>query len=91
MEEELLNQVVQVFMLNGVVTRNDIDSMDSRSVSRKLFDGLLELGYENAQAMEVQKNNYHDYSTVIYNTSEYSSEDARKYMLKNVLHDYIEF
>ena len=82
-----IDQVVEVYIDKGIVTRKDLECMDIRPTAGKLFSALRNKGYVDANIAEIGTQNYYDYSYVIFNMDMFTHEEAKEYMIKYVLID----
>ncbi|ARC84565.1 hypothetical protein U732_2961 [Clostridium argentinense CDC 2741] len=82
-----VEKTIKAYEKNGIVTRHDVATMDSHFGARRLYDALLEYGYDKAIIQEVFLPNRLDYSGVIFNIEEYSYEKTEEYMFNYVLSD----
>jgi len=84
----LLNQIeeiITVYLKEGLVTRKDVQSLDSRPFARTLEEEFKKLGYIEARYIEIALSDFHDFSGALYNSSKYTYEQVKSYMYKNVL------
>lgn len=79
-----IQKVIQVYNENGIVTRKDVNLIDSRVYGRKLIEEIKNMGYEEACYSEVHSEGYLDYTGVLFNSEVYSYEEAKNYVFKNV-------
>lgn len=92
MNNSEIEKTIKVYEENGIVTRNDVASMDMNSGSKVLFKALRDdLKRRNRSDKIVLKelglHGYFDYSSVIFNEEKYSHKEIEKYMIKYVLND----
>lgn len=78
----IINELKQ----NGIVTRNECPSLDSRSFGRGIVDELKKHVVVNANYTEASLKNFYDYSGVVYDPNRYTTEEATDYLIKNVLY-----
>lgn len=83
--DEVMSIIIKIFTEEGIVTRNEITSIDSRSFTRGLVDEMKKRGFNTADYREVDVDNYRDYSAVLYDKERYSSEEAINFLKKHVL------
>jgi hypothetical protein len=81
----MFEDAIQVYIEQGIVTRKEILIMDSRSQATEIFNTINKYGYGNPIRTEINRDNYHDYSSAIYDSDRYSHQEVEKYMLKYVL------
>lgn len=84
-EEDIVN-VISVYEECGIVTRNDCANIDSRPLSQEIFDEIQKRGHEEALMIEAHLEGYMDYSRAIFNPDEFKPQEAKTYLIKNVLH-----
>lgn len=85
--QRLIDEVIRVYVEQGIVTRNEVYSLDSRLIGRGLQEELEKRGYPEATYTEIPLPNYFDYSGVIFNSQKYTDEEVTRYMVKSVLHE----
>lgn len=83
--DEIIHEIIRYYIDNGIVTRNDVASLDSRSFGRTLKEKMKSLGYPEAIYEEFEFNNYEDYSGVLYNPTWVERGEVKTYMDKHVL------
>ena len=81
-----INLVINVYENKGIVTRDDLLSLDSRPYANEMCKELKKNGYEEASIMESHLPGYSDYSSVIFNTDDFNYDEVDKYMINYVLH-----
>ena len=86
---DVIDEVVKVYQNKGIVTRKDVPSLDRRPFGRSLKEELEKRGCKDASYIEVALQDYNDYSGVLFDSREFTDEEAKNYMLKNVLHKEI--
>ena len=91
MEESIKKQVLKIIELvelNGIVTRDDVASIDNRGFIRSFPKYLEELKIDSDKFMTAETflPEFRDYSGVIYDPEEYTTKEACDYVIKNVLY-----
>ena len=92
MDKGEIEKTIKAYEENGIVTREDVRSMDSYACSKVLLEELQEnlkkhSCSDRAELRQIGLPGYFDYSNVIYNKEKYSYEEIKRYMFENVLHD----
>ncbi|MGU8470241.1 hypothetical protein ACV3P7_03175 [Clostridium perfringens] len=92
MNNNEIEKTIKVYEKIGIVTRNDVASMDMYSGSKLLFEALRDdLKRRNRSdkivLKEVGLHGHFDYSSVIFNVEKYSHKEIEEYMIKYVLND----
>lgn len=82
---EDVKKVISAFENQGIVTRLDCVSIDSREVSKKMALELRNRGYENAINIEVALEKHLDYSYAIFDVERFDIPFIQEYMKINVL------
>lgn len=80
-----IERVVNVYRTQGIVTRNDVSSIDLRSFGRQLEEKMKNRGFSEARYTEVLLQSRRDYSGVLYNSEMYTDGEVEQYMINNVL------
>ncbi len=77
--------IIKAYEDQGIVTRQDFKSLDVRTYARGLASEMEKRGYREARYEEVGNKNYSDFSGVLYNLDKYTPQEARQYLIENVL------
>ncbi|MBU3101707.1 MULTISPECIES: hypothetical protein [Clostridium] len=80
-----IEEAVRFYIKQGIVTRKDVRSLDVRTIARRFEDEFKKLGYTEVMLAEIALSGYRDYSGVLYNSNEYTYNEVKDYMIKNVL------
>lgn len=83
--EELYEKILDTLNKVGIVTREEITSIDSRTFCENVSLKLTNDGFENYHQAYAQLENCSDYTYAIYDENKYSNKEAIEYLLKNVL------
>ncbi|MDF2891586.1 MAG: hypothetical protein K0R80_1953 [Clostridia bacterium] len=78
------DEIVKVYLEQGIITRNDVAALDSRPYGRDLKKEFEKLGYQEVSIAEFALPDYSDYSCALYNSNEYSYEEVKAYMFEYV-------
>lgn len=82
-----LDEIKRIYEENGIITRNDWASLNSRPYAEAIYDRLVEDGY-SAIGEEFHLDSYIDYCIAIYDPKRYEREEVEKYMRDNVLKEF---
>ncbi len=84
-----IEKAIKTYEENGIVTKQEVKSLISLGISRKIYKAFMDNGYNSGEVFleEISLENHYDYSCVIYDINRYSPEEAKEYMLKYVLSD----
>lgn len=80
-----IDLVINVYEQKNIVTRDDCLNLDSRPYANEMCAELNRRGYEEASIIESHLLGYSNYSSAIFNLSEFTYDEADKYMIENVL------
>lgn len=86
LEKKDVDFVINVYEQKNIVTRDEWLSLDSRPYAREMREELNRRGYKEASIIESHLPGYSDYSSAIFNSSEFDYKEVNKYMIDNVLH-----
>lgn len=85
LSKEDIEFVVSVYEQNGIVTRDDSPSIDSRPYAMEMYKELNRR-YGSVSITESHLPGYSDYSSAIFDSSEFTYDEIDRYMIENVLH-----
>lgn len=77
-----IKKLIKAYEETGIVTRNDVKTMESYSGSKRLHKALLECDYNESILIEVFSSKHLDYSNIIFNSEKYSVKEAKEYIFK---------
>lgn len=77
----------RIYLEKGIVTRNDLSSLDMRSFGRLLKGEMEKRGYHEAMYLKFALEEHINYSGILFNSEEYSADEAERYMMNFVLTD----
>ena len=80
-----MRKVVSTYDSNGIVTRTDFVTIDSRSLAKEALDELHRIGHTEAMITETSTKGRTDYSSAIYNPEHFEPKEAEEYLIQNVL------
>ena len=83
--DTVMNAIINIYLRQGIVTRNEYPSIDSRPFGRGLVAEIEKRGYTNVGYVEENDRNYSDYSGAIYDKSLYNIHGAKEYLRTYVL------
>lgn len=83
--DDIITLIVETVNKEGIVTRNECSSLDSRPFGSNLVEELHYKGYLNIQYVEENINNYSDYTGAVFDINKYDENTAREYLRKKVL------
>ena len=86
LDKKDIDFVINVYERKSIVTRDDCLNLDSRPYAREMCEELKRRGHEEASIIESHLPRYSDYSTSIFNSSEFNFYEVDEYMINNVLH-----
>ncbi|PZL78198.1 hypothetical protein CI088_00050 [Enterococcus plantarum] len=95
MQESTKKEVLKIIDLvreNGIVTRNEVQSVDHRGFIRAFPQYIEELGFDKDEFETVEPSlpNFVDYTGVVFDPNEYTAQEVINYTIKNVLSNNID-
>ncbi|MDB8553023.1 hypothetical protein [Turicibacter sanguinis] len=79
----ILEEIATIYKTTGIVTRNEVSSIDSRAFIENLREELLKYDIDNA-SLAYQQTTF-DYSYALFNPNLFDHQEAKEYLKTHVL------
>ena len=80
--DDIIFKITNSLQKQGIATRNECPSIDSRPFGRGLVEEMKKRGVDYVEYVEENLNNYQDYSGTLFDSRQFDFNSAKEYLRK---------